>query len=352
MQEWKRQIQGRLKSRDDLEERFDLTKDEQDFFSGKNQGLELGITPYYFNLIGDVPDDPVRLQCIPRVQERTILPYEIADPLCEKGYSPVPRLIHRYRDRALLLVTGFCSVYCRHCFRRYFTGNREKPVSIEETQAAAAYLARHVEIKELLLSGGDPLTLDDSPLEKLLQVLREARQDLVFRVATRIPVVLPQRITPELVELLASYKPLWLVTQYNHPVELTEQSLKTLNSLIDAGVPVLNQTVLLKGVNDRVEILEELFHRLVDARVKPYYLFQGDLASGTSHFRVPLKQGIEIIKELRSRMSGLSLPVYAVDLPDGGGKVPLTESYLIREEEGWLIFRSIEGEIYKYPVED
>ena len=196
------------------------------------------------------------------------------------------------------------------------------------------------------------MTLDDSPFENLLQILRGARPDLVFRVATRIPVVLPQRLTPELVKLLASYKPLWLVTQYNHPVELTEESLNTLNRLIDAGVPVLNQTVLLKGVNDRVEILEELFHGLAAARVKPYYLFQGDLASGTSHFRVPLKQGIGIMKELRSRMSGLSLPVYAVDLPDGGGKVPLTESYFIKEEEGWLIFRSIEGEMYKYPVEE
>lgn len=338
---------------------------ERDFFGGTT-GLDFAVTPYYLSLIGSGSDqdepaeaegitDPIRRQCIPTVDEKRVLPYESSDPLHENEYSPVPRLVHRYRDRALLMVTDECAVYCRHCFRRHFSGGRRGAPGADELRQIAGYLGEHGEVNELLLSGGDPLTLSDERVERILNELRRARPGLVFRLATRMPVVLPSRITSGLAEMLHRFLPMFLVTQFNHPKELTGKSGGAVRLLLDAGVTVLNQAVLLRGVNDDPDILEELFQGLVGMQVFPYYLLQGDLASGTSHFRVPLTRGYEIVVELRKRISGIAMPVYAVDLPGGGGKIPLTESYFLerkRERSGGVFsFTSLEGGVFEYPNE-
>lgn len=333
---------------------FTLTEEEKAFFShqGKEDNLQFLVNPYYASLAEDVPDDPIRRQFLPLLSEYTILERELTDPLGEKSYSPVPRLIHRYRDRVLLLVTDSCAMYCRHCFRRSFAGHEGRIVSSGEMERIAAYLADHREVNEILLSGGDPLTCTDGRLESILKAIREVRPDMAIRLATRIPVVLPQRITPELVDILRRNGPLWVVTQFNHSREITAQSERAAARLVDGGIPVLNQSVLLRGVNDSVSALEDLFQSLVRLRIKPYYLFQGDLAAGTSHLRVPLKRGRELMKELRTRISGLALPVYAVDMPGGGGKIPLTEDYSVGEDEENYYFRNIEGQEYAYPREN
>lgn len=337
---------------------------------GANQsGLGFALTPYYFSLIGAGQDDPVRLQCIPRRDELEIKPYEVQDPLDEKHYSPLPRMVHRYPDRVLVLVTDECAVYCRHCFRRYFSSQRAGAITDLQVKRIAEYAASHPEIHEIILSGGDPLTLSDERLGRILDTLQatvhraDPGRTVVFRLATRMPVVLPQRLTGDLAALLAGYAPLFVITQFNHPNEITEQSRRAVAELVQHGLPVLNQAVLLKGVNDSVDVLASLFQRLLDIRVKPYYLFQGDLAAGTAHFRVPLSRGFQLMRELRQRISGLAMPVYAVDLPGGGGKIPLIENYLHGSRgsngsradtgslAGWYRFTGPDGRNYYYPEE-
>ncbi|MBN2657971.1 MAG: KamA family radical SAM protein [Spirochaetales bacterium] len=350
--EWSELLKKSWRSASDLAN-FTLTEGERAFFAqgGEEDRLQFLVNPYYASLAEDTPEDPIRRQFIPLVDEYTIGECELTDPLGETSFSPVPRLIHRYRDRVLLLVTDSCAMYCRHCFRRSFAGHEGSTVSPQEMKQVAAYLAEHREVNEILLSGGDPLTCNDAKLEAILKTIREVRPHMAIRLATRIPVVLPQRITPRLVEILQKNGPLWVVTQFNHRRELTAKSEEAAARLIDRGIPVLNQSVLLRGVNDSVPALEELFQALVRLRIKPYYLFQGDLAAGTSHLRVPLEKGREIMKELRTRISGLALPVYAVDMPGGGGKIPLTEDYAVGEDEKNYYFRNIEGEEYAYPRE-
>lgn len=251
----------------------------------------------------------------------------------------------------LFRVTDECALYCRHCFRRFYSGSSRGGYTPEQARNAAHYLSRHPEVRECILSGGDPLTLSTDRLERLLSTLRSARPDLLLRLATRFPAVAPQAVTDELVQLLRGFTPLFVVTQFNHPRELTEQSSRALTALADGGIPVLNQSVLLRGMNDTAEVLAELFRGLTLQRVKPYYLFQADLAPGTAHFRVPLQKGFKVVAELRRHISGIAMPVYAVDLPGGGGKIPLTESYLIETLPGEYRFRSPDGGVYSYPAE-
>lgn len=333
---------------------FNLTEKEKAFFDYKGPGdkLRFLVNPYYASLAEeDNPDDPIRRQFIPLVDEYSVREYELTDPLGENQYNPLPRLVHRYKDRVLLLVTDTCAMYCRHCFRRSFAGHEGKTVTSGEIEQVASYLDQHREVNEILLSGGDPLTCSDRKIESILTSIRKVRPHMVIRLATRIPVVLPQRITPSLVEILSINGPLWVVTQFNHHREITAKSQEATALLVDKGIPVINQTVLLKGINDTVEELEVLFQSLVRLRIKPYYLFQGDLAAGTSHLRVPLKKGKELMKILRNCVSGLALPVFAVDMPDGGGKIPLTEDYSLREDKENYYFRNIEGREYSYPKE-
>ncbi len=381
--DWRAERARTIRSREELAEYIDPLPEERAFFSHPfKDALEFAVSPYYLSLIGPEPDDPIRRQCIPSDEERRVLPYESFDPLEDETHSPLPRLVHRYRDRVLLLLTDECAVYCRHCFRRHLVGggaagagsagaqakggavHRRGALSREEAAAAADYLSAHTEVKEAILSGGDPLTLDDERLDEILRTLRRKRKDLVLRLATRMPVVLPARLTGGLVDVLRRHTPLYVVSQFNHPAEITDESRAALALLADAGLPILNQAVLLRGVNDRVEILEELFHGLTANRVFPYYLFQGDLAAGTSHLRVSLKRGLEIVRQLRSRLSGVAMPVYALDLPGGGGKIPLSGEYLVdgpdtgrdtsreRESPRGYHFRSTDGGDYFYPDEE
>lgn len=318
--------------------------------------LEFAISPYYLSLAGPEADDPIRRQCIPTVHEYSVLPYEDMDPLSDLKYSPVERMVHRYRDRVLILVTDECAVYCRHCFRRHFSSRRQGCLTKAQLEECIQYLQKHLEVHEVILSGGDPLTLEDQKLLEIIEKIRSRiNRPLVFRLASRMPVVLPQRITGELISLLKGIPSLFVITQFNHPFEITGESRRAVEKLVGSGIPVMNQAVLLAGVNDSVEVLSGLFQGLLEMRVKPYYLFQGDLAAGTSHFRVPLPAGMELYRELRKRISGLALPVYAVDLPRGGGKVPLVESYLDIEEtiDGMGMYRFIgpDGLSYRYPLE-
>lgn len=312
----------------------------------------LAVTRHYLSLAGEGPDDPIRRQFVPTSSELVSKAYELEDPLGEEQFMPVPHLVHRYADRALLLTTDSCAVHCRHCFRRRFTGSGRGDLRDSELAAVVEYLDDHAEIRELLLSGGDPLTLSDARLAGILRRIRSVRSDLVLRIATRIPVVLPSRLASPTIDIIRDGRPVWVVVQVNHPRELSPECEAVLAALVSAGIPVVTQTVLLRGVNDSVDTLEELFSRLVALMAKPYYLFQGDLAPGTAHFRVSIDRGLELMRALRSRVSGLAMPTYAVDCPGGGGKVPLTEEYLVGKSDGWYQLRAPDGREYRYPVED
>jgi len=317
-----------------------------------NERLPSGASRFYASLAQseDPAADPIAAQYVPRAAESDVLPWESTDPLDERRFLVAPRLIHRYRDRVLLLVNDRCAVYCRHCFRRHFTGHGGGRIREAELARVCGYLAAHPEVHEVLVSGGDPLMLSDAELARILEELLAARPDLLLRVCTRVPVVLPARVTEALAELLGRCGTTWVVTHANHPRELTPELASAVRRLLAHGVPMLNQAVLLRGINDDLETLEALFRGLVRARIKPYYLFQGDLASGTAHFRVPIERGLELMRELRGRLSGIAMPVYAVDLPGGGGKVPI-ESSLLRTEPDAYVLRGPEGGEFRYPRE-
>ncbi|MEA1911422.1 MAG: KamA family radical SAM protein, partial [Spirochaetota bacterium] len=313
-EEWKKELAKCYRSISDFPEYFKFASVEEDYFKTGNNRFRLSVPKDYFNLAGPEDDDPIRRQFMPQIGEQLTTPWETDDPLGENSHKVTERLIHRYRDRALFLASDTCAMYCRHCFRRDYLSANPSPLDKEEIENAAEYLRSHSEIKELIISGGDPLMLDDNSLENLLSLFREYRPDIIFRIASRMPVVLPSRITKSLTSLLSKYKPLFFITQFNHPKELTLFSRKAVSSLVNSGIPVFNQAVLLKSVNDSVDVLAELFQELLRSSIKPYYLFQGDLAAGTHHLRVPITRGFEIMKELRTRISGLAMPVYAVDL--------------------------------------
>jgi lysine 2,3-aminomutase len=322
-----------------------------------SSALPVGVSRYYVALARqpDPATDPIAAQFMPTAAEDIHLPYETMDPLAEKRFMPVPRLIHRYPGRVLLLVCERCATYCRHCFRRHFTGQSDGQIKPEELEAAAAYIKSHPEIAEILISGGDPLMLDDARMAEVLDVLEDAAGEraLVFRLATRMPVVLPVRITRALADVLWKHgrQRLWVVTQVNHPNEMTAAFGQAISNLVDRGIPVLNQSVLLRGVNNDLDVLATMFSGLLRLRVKPYYLFQGDLAAGTSHFRTTIDEGLDLMEKLRDRISGMAMPTYAVDLPDGGGKIALTRGSVLGIEDGSYILLDREGQRHRYPCE-
>lgn len=316
--------------------------------------LQFRLPRYYFDLIdrqaGD--GDPIRRQCVPTVSEHRMLPEESGDPLAEERYALMPGLIRRYKSIAVFLATDGCAMYCRHCFRRRFAGQERGFTGSKRLEQAAGLLARMPEIKELLISGGDPLTLNDEQLGDLLGTFRRRRPDLVIRVGSRIPAVLPDRVTEELSALLGEFagsRAVYVMTQFNHPREITGKSRLAVHRLIRAGVPVYNQSVLLRGINNDLEVLETLFNELTGIGVKPYYLFQGDLAAGTAHFRTTIEECLTLGEHLAGRLSGLAMPVCAVDLPGGGGKIPLSRSHLVGQEGNQYFFENQEGEIVCYP---
>lgn len=310
------------------------------------------VTEYYRRLADGPEGDAIRRQFEPAAAEAGASAWELGDPLGEDRYAVTSRLVHRYPDRALLLATDRCFVHCRHCLRRHFTGTENRHISDAELEAAAAYVDVHPEVQEVIISGGDALMLPTPRLAALIRRLRRDREDIILRLATRAPAVSPARIDAGLARVVGDAQPAWVVAQFNHPAELTAEATAALELLSRHAVPLVNQTVLLAGVNDRVDTLERLFRGLIARGVKPYYLFQGDLARGTAHFRVALDRGVRLVTELRRRLSGLAMPTYAVDLPGGGGKIPLTESYFEAEEDDAYVFRSLEGAIYRYPKED
>jgi lysine 2,3-aminomutase len=311
--------------------------------------FRMAITPYYLSLIdpGD-PGDPVRAQAVPNPLELTVHAADMADPLAEDTDSPVPLITHRYPDRVLFLVTDQCTMYCRHCTRRRMAGETDRPAPQEQIEAAIAYIRSNKVVRDVLISGGDPLTLGTAALERIIKEIRAIEHVEIIRIGSRVPVVLPQRITDELVEMLSRYHPIFLNTHFNHPKEITPEAREACAKLANAGVPLGNQSVLLKGVNDDAHLMKALVHELLKMRVKPYYLYQCDLSRGIEHFRTSVGKGIEIIEMLRGHTSGLAVPTFVVDAPGGGGKIPVMPQYLISRTHNKVILRNFEGVITTY----
>lgn len=346
--DWKWQLRNRIMDLDTLKKVINLTPVEEEGVKSSLRKLRMAITPYWITLIDkDNPDDPIRRQAIPTIKELEIKEEDIFDPLFEEVDSPVKGITHRYPDRVLFLITDQCGMYCRHCTRRRLAGERDKPRTKEELMAGIEYIREHTEINDVLLSGGDALLVSDNILELIIKELRKIPHIDVIRIGTRAPSTLPMRITNELVEMLKKYHPIWLNTQFNHYKEITDESKKAILKLVDAGIPVGNQSVLLKGINDCPIIQKKLVNELVKIRVRPYYLYQCDLSQGISHFRTSVGKGIEIIENLRGHISGFKIPTYIVDTL-GGGKIPIFPDYLISMSDRKVILRNYEGGIFSY----
>lgn len=347
--DWKWQLRNRIMNLDVLQEVVNLTDQEREGVRHSLKFLRMAITPYYATLMDpENPRCPIRMQAIPTAKELNISQEEMIDPLHEDVDSPVKGLTHRYPDRVLLLITDQCSMYCRHCTRRRFAGETDSPLSDELLNSAIDYIKQNKRIRDVLLSGGDPLTLSTEKLENIISRIREIEHVEIIRIGTRIPVVLPMRITEELTSMLKKYHPIWLNTHFNHPKEITPQSRRALSMLADAGIPLGNQSVLLRGINDCPQIMKKLVHELVKNRVRPYYIYQCDLSRGLSHFRTTVAKGIEIIEYLRGHTSGFAVPTYVIDAPGGGGKIPVEPQYLISMGEGKVVLRNYEGGIFVY----
>ncbi|KAB2648818.1 MAG: KamA family radical SAM protein [Verrucomicrobiota bacterium] len=348
---WTWQLKNRLTSADQLEQYMTLTPEEKEGCAYANTKLALSITPYFFNLIDrNNPDCPIRRQMIPRSDEMLISEGEQLDSLGEDEHSPVPGLVHRYPDRVLFLVTDRCAAYCRYCTRSRLVSNAQDYNFHPEYEQGLRYIEAHPEIRDVLLSGGDPLLLSDKKIEHLLSRLRAIPHVEFIRIGSRIPVFLPQRITPELTDIFKKYGPIWMSIHVNHPKECTAELKAACERLAFAGVPLGNQSVLLRGVNDDAEIMKALVHRLLRMRVRPYYLYQMDLITGGSHFKVDVRKGLEIIRALRGHTTGYAIPQYVIDAPGGGGKVPMNPDFVesITDEE--IIFKNYEGKTFKYPL--
>lgn len=311
--------------------------------------LPIRIPRYYLDLIDwSDPDDPLRRQILPHPNEQVVLPDDLRDPIGDDSHSPVPGLVHRYPDRVLFLLTTACVVHCRFCFRREFIGKPIRALRADHFEGAIAYIRSHPEIWEVILSGGDPLVFPNAYLKQVMGRLREITHLKIIRIHSRVPAILPRRLTPELAELAREYGPVYLVVHVNHPREVTPEFARHVGHLIDRGVPVLSQSVLLRGVNDSVETLTALFRRLVEIRVKPYYLHQLDRAPGTNHFRVPIAEGLRLVRGLRGHISGLCQPTYILDIPGGHGKVPLTAAYVHPQGDHLYEVTNHRGERFRY----
>ena len=343
MELWQQLLKQSVSSVDQLVEKFGIKKEVaerlDDFFQAR-------VNPYYLSLIR-YPGDPIWLQAVPDEVEL----YDIdapEDPLNEDEMSPVPNITHRYPDRALFLTTSQCGLYCRFCTRKRKVGDSSK-INMKDLEAAFLYLEQHTEINDVILSGGDPLMLTDTMLEKVLARLRQIPHIQIIRLGTKMPCVLPQRVTPQLCEMLKKYHPIYVNTHFNHPWEITPESTKACTMLVDAGVPVGCQTVLLKGVNDDPEVMRELMKKLLAIRVRPYYIYQADLTKGANHFRTPIDVGLEIMDNLRGHISGLAVPQFVIDAPGGGGKIPLLPEYVLARDKEKIILRNFKNEVYEYP---
>ena len=346
--DWRWQMSKRLNSVEDFEKVFRLTDSEKKALFAKDL-FRVDITPYFVSLIDpDDPDDPIRRQVIPRAEE--IVPFTgmMEDSLAEDRHSPVPGLVHRYPDRVLMLVTTQCASYCRYCTRSRIVGDPSETFSRADFEQQLDYLRHTPQVRDVLLSGGDPLTLAPKVLEDLLQKLREIPHIEIIRIGSRVPVFMPMRVTDELTDMLQKYHPLWLNIHVNHPNEISQELETACDKLTRAGIPLGNQSVLLAGVNDCVHIQRKLVQDLVRIRVRPYYLYQCDLVEGAGHFRTPVAKGVEIIEGLRGHTSGYAVPTYVVDAPGGGGKIPMMPNYQISASDHKIVLRNYEGYITTY----
>ncbi|HEY2572955.1 MAG TPA: KamA family radical SAM protein [Verrucomicrobiaceae bacterium] len=344
------QLKHRVTTLAQLEEHLLLSDEERAGVLLSGDKLAMAITPHFFNLIHPTdPDCPIRRQVIPRIEETWDDPDELSDPCGEDGHMPVPGLVHRYPDRVLFLVTDRCASYCRYCTRsRVVSGAGEQELHTE-FEAAFRYLEEHTEVRDVLLSGGDALLFSDAKLESLLKRLRAIPHLEFLRIGSRIPIFLPQRITPELCRMLAKYHPLWMSVHVNHPRELTLEVKEALERLANHGIPLGNQSVLLRGVNDDANVMKSLVHKLLQCRVRPYYLYQCDLIKGSSHLRTSVAKGLEIIEALRGHTSGYAIPQLVIDAPGGGGKVPVNPGYVLLRDDQRTIIRNYEGNVFEYP---
>jgi lysine 2,3-aminomutase len=350
--DWKWQVRNRIRRLDILEQMLDLTPDERASVEKRTGNLPIAITPYYASLFD--PHNPMqalRRTHIPLSGEFIQVKGEDPDPLGEDHDTTTPGLVHRYPDRVLFLTTGFCSTYCRYCTRSRMVGetNGEYSFSLSQWEKAAQYIEAHPEIRDCLLSGGDPLSIDDDKLEWLLQRLRRIKHLEFIRIGTKIPMVMPQRITKNLTNMLKKYHPLWMSIHVTHPDELTIEAVEACTRLANAGIPLGSQTVLLKDINDDVSILKPMFHGLLKARVRPYYLYQCDPVSGSAHFRTPVEKGLEIIRQLRGHTTGYAVPTFVIDAPKGGGKIPLLPDYVVGRDGDDLLLTNFENGLYRYP---
>ena len=344
------QLKNRITTLKQLEEHLTLTEEERAGVLLSGNKLAMAITPHYFNLIDqEDPGCPIRRQVIPRIEETWEDPDEMSDPCGEDSHMPVPGLVHRYPDRVLFLVTDRCASYCRYCTRsRVVSGVGEKELHTE-FEAAFRYLERHTEVRDVLLSGGDPLLFSDAKLDALLTRLRAIKHIEFIRIGSRVPIFVPQRITPALCQMLQKHHPLWLSIHTNHPRELTTEVRDALALLANHGVPLGNQSVLLRGVNDNADVMKSLVHKLLMCRVRPYYLYQCDLIQGSSHLRTSVADGIDIIEQLRGHTTGYAIPQFVIDAPGGGGKVPLNPDYVLVRDEQRVVIRNYEGKTFEYP---
>lgn len=351
---WSWQLKNRIADLDTLSAALSLTAAERDGFDRTARLFRFGVTPYYALLADRTDEDcPIRRQIVPRPEEARYVPGELADPLGEEPREVVPNLVHRYPDRALLLATDRCPVYCRFCTRRRIVGRTERQAPRRLLAEAFDYIRSHDSIREVIVSGGDALMLSDAQLEYILTEVRRAPHVEIVRIATRMPVTCPMRITPALADVLSRHQPVYVMTHFNHPRECTALAQDACGTLVDAGLPVYNQSVLLRGINDDVETIRDLNRRLVFMRVTPYYLHQCDLAQGIEHFRTPLSTGVEIIDGLRGHVSGLMVPQLCVDVPGGLGKVTVVPEWIVRREGRSTTFRTYTGATAEYldPIE-
>ncbi len=344
--DWKWQFRNRITRLEQLKEYMPVTPEEEKAFQAAGKNLPFAVTPYYMDLIDvENPNDPIRKTVIPRLAEFHTDAHEMVDPCGEDGDMVAPGLVHRYPDRVLFLVNETCSVYCRYCTRSRIVGSGKHQV---EFQAAYDYLKKTPAVRDVLISGGDPLVMADHKLEEIVANLRAIPHLDIIRIGTKIPVVLPQRITDDLLAMLKKYHPFYMSIHFLHPAEITPEVADVCNRIADAGIPTFSQTVLLKGVNDDPEVMKELMLKLLKIRVRPYYIYQCDPVQGTSHFRTTIDKGLEIMEHLRGHITGYGVPTYVVDAPGGGGKIPVAPNYILNRENGKTTLRNFEQNTYTY----
>jgi lysine 2,3-aminomutase len=348
--DWNWQVRNRITTLEQLKKVINLTPEEEEGVRESLKVLRMGISPYFATLMDpDDPNCPIRKQAVPTIHELDFKKTDMEDPLYEDVDSPVPGLTHRYPDRVLFLITDMCGNYCRHCTRRRFAGHVDKARDRASIDAAIEYIGAHKEVRDVLLSGGDALLVSDKMLEDIIRRLKAIDHVEIVRIGSRAPCTLPQRITPELCAMLKKYHPIWLNTHFNHPKEITPESKMAVEMLVDAGIPVGNQSVLLKGINDCPTIMKKLVHELVKMRCRPYYYYQCDISMGLEHFRTSVAKGIEIQEALRGHTSGFAVPTFIIDGPGGGGKIPISPQYLISLSDKKVVLRNYEGGIFSYP---